>query len=240
MNIRGYDEFALYEIGKVHSKKAVDEAGLPSEIRRVGYVYASKKSREGAAYYKAKATLEFLAHELGLSLEYKSLPNETSLTVLRPFAVSRSARIIDANSEQVIGVIGEFAPEVTQSFKLPEYTAGFELMPEAIELARAKRVSAYRPLSRFPSVAQDISLRVDTDVAYSEVLSVVEDTARQQSLDVSVQPLSIYQAESETQKTITFHVVVTSYDRTLKESDASQILDAIAKATSEKLAAVIV
>lgn len=221
----GYDEFSLFEIGKVHSKRAVSEVdGLPASMRRVAMVYASKNDLPGSPYYRAKAQLEFLTTRLGLSVTYKKLPVESSLMVSRPFEPVRGARVIDTLSQQVIGIIGEYTAGARRAFKLPNYSAGFELIPEAIEIALSKSEQQYRPLSRYPRVSRDVCFKIASEVMYQQVVDSVVAGIDSGDVDVEVSPVDIYQSDGSETKNVTLRIELSPKTKTLSGEEASAII----------------
>lgn len=228
-NIRaGYDEFALFEVGKSHSKKAgLNDEGLPFEPGRIALTYTSKSPKEGAAYYHAKDILEFLLRSLKLEPEYKVLPAGTTLTAAAPFDEQRSARVIDTVSGQAIGIIGEYKTAVRKKFKLPEYTAGFELFTEGILLASHHVSNHYKPASRYPSVERDVCFELATAVSYADLIEVVAQKLTSfELLSTQFSPLDIYQGESTT-KRITLRIKLVSYEETLTHDQVSSIINAV-------------
>lgn len=222
----GHDEFALFEIGRSHGKSAgFDNEGLPVEASAAALVYASKNPKQGAAFYRAKAHSEFLARQLGIEVAYESLAGSSTSPVVAPFEAKRSAIISDKKTGQYIGVIGEYKKVVQRNFKLPEYVAGFELdMDTLVELAQQVEAQ-YRPLSRYPSVERDISLKVDGDMAYEKVVGALKDALPQGGLDAAIAPLGIYQPADVATKNITFRITLTSHEKTLTNAEVNAIVD---------------
>ena len=241
MNIKaGIDEFALFEIGKGHSKQAeVDEDGLPVELSRLGFVYAAKTARPGAPYYRAKAHVAYLAKSLGLTLEYKPLPASSSLVFAAPFEPKRSARVVDVVSGQSIGVVGEYKQSVATKFKLPAYSAGFELLPEAVLLTQAHRGQSYVPSSRYPSAERDICFQVDEGVSYQQIIDGAMSVLSEHHLSVHVTPVDIYQAEHESAKNITIRLEINAADKTLTNDEVTALVDAVALAVSTHTGAAV-
>lgn len=231
----GYDEFALFEIGKAHSKSAISEVdGLPVELARVGFTYAAKVAQPGAPYYRAKAMAEYLASSLGLEVVFKPLPAETTLVVAAPFEPRRSARVIDVKSGQSLGIVGEYKQSVVRNFKLPAYSAGFELLPEAIELAQKHVTNAYRPLSRYPSTERDICFQIDHVVAHAQVIDAAKLALRENELESAITTIDIYQPNNGDTKNITLRIRLTASDRTLTSEEVATV---IAKLTDEVVTA---
>ncbi len=238
----GHDEFALFELGKAHSKTELDDAGLPTEFDRVSLVLAADaktaKQRSGAAYYRARRFAELLVGD-----DMQLLPlNQADLQghvlteqMCAPFEPSRSAAMLRDN--RVVGVIGEFTTSVRKALKLPDYCAGFELFLSATRSSAAP----YQPLSRFPSVHQDITLRVAQETAFADVSRVVDEALRTNAPDeslCSLESLSIYRSnDDDAHKNLTFRITVTPQDRTLTDKETSLVIAAIATAAHEQCGA---
>lgn len=240
-NVRaGYDNFALFEIGKGHSKNAeLDVGGLPVELRRLGLVMVGKKDL-GAPYYQAKRLLEYLASKLGLKLAYKPLPEESNLIFSKPFEPRRSARVIDVKSGQALGVVGEYKQSVRKNFKLPELTSGFELLPEAIELALQHVGNNYQPLSRYPGTERDICFQVESDVTYQQIIEIVAGVLDETELETTILPVDIYQPENGTTKNMTLRIKLASREKTLTSSEVSELVSLIEQAATKTVHATIV
>ncbi|AHB42713.1 Phenylalanine-tRNA ligase beta subunit [Candidatus Saccharibacteria bacterium RAAC3_TM7_1] len=235
MNIKaGHDEFALFEFGKAHRKDDMDDEGLPREYERLAFVYAAKKSSE-TAYYKAKHYLETLAPEVSyiplrdFSIEYPIFDQ-----LAQPFEPGRAAVVM--SGEHFVGVIGEYKASVRRAFKLPETTAGFEIFQSFLV---KQKPATYQPLSRFPSVTQDISLRIPVATTYAAVFELARQATNEaaSNLRFDISPLALYQPEGSDVKTVTLRFKVTSDNRTLKEEEVSSVVAAVAAAGKDKLGA---
>ncbi len=221
----GHDEFAIFEIGKGHGKSfGTDEDSLPVESEQLAFVYASRHTGEGAAYYRAKVFLEFLASQCGLELAYEPLGGESTSPTVLPFEPKRSAIVTDKTSRLYIGVIGEYKKAVTVNFKLPEYTAGFELDRKAILDLISDVETSYRPLSRYPSVDRDISLKVGASLSYAKVHEALEAALKTGELDTTIEPVSIYRPDDSDTKNVAFHITLTSHDKTLTSDEVNEVI----------------
>jgi phenylalanyl-tRNA synthetase beta chain len=238
----GYRRFALFEIGKTHFKGEMDqvEPGIPSEDNHIAFViaYSDKHRPEGAPFYYANKYVTQLTLAHGFTLtplrEFNIESDEWGKQFTAPYEPTRSAVMV--RDGQVWGVIGEFKAKVRRAYKLPEFTAGFELH---LNVLTRKRTS-YKPLPRFPKVSQDISLKVPSMTNFSDVFKLADDTVR--AADVSsgyalVEPRSIYQPEGSDTKTITLHIEIASESGTLTDKQAGAMLDALAERASHELQA---
>ena len=233
----GHDEFMLFEIGKIHDKELpLTDENLPSEQTFVDGVYASKKPRAGAPFYKARKLVDRLLADLKVEADFVKIA-ESDADVPAPFDGQRSAWIVAENGDK-LGIVGELSQTVRRNFKLPDYTAAFSLDVEKLQACLTKnREHNYRPLSRFPSISQDISLRSSVEISHDELLRAVRQCLDEpENLHCQIQTLGIYQPKDDaTIKTTTFRLTFTSYQQTLTDAEVKPIMDNIATAALTKL-----
>lgn len=239
----GYAEFALFEIGKVHNKTEMDDEDLPQEQERVALVFAAdekaaKNNYIGAPYYQARAYVLRLLDYLGLgNVSFVPL-GEAGLDdhqAAKPFDLNRSAAVMAG--DQLLGVVGEYRVAVMKAFKLPAFTAGFELVTTALSASSNR----YNQLPRFPKVEQDICLRVPNDTTYQQVFDFVWTHLDQHRPDATYHtlgPVDMYQREGDTaHKQITLRLGIASYERTLTDTEVNTLLDHVASAAKKDLSA---
>ena len=235
----GHDEFMLFEIGKIHDKELpLTDENLPSEQTFVDGVYASKKPRAGAPFYQVRCLIEQLFKDLGIGFTVAEMNAENTnenlvdnAEIIAPFEPNRSAWIVGESGEH-LGVIGELKQSVRRNFKLPGYTAAFSLDLKKLQaLLSDDRQHNYQPLSRFPSISQDISLRSKSDTTYHDLLQMVQRILEEsKGLHCSIKTLGVYQPENADTKTVTFRITFTSYKQTLTDAKVKPIMDSIATA----------
>ena len=237
----GHDEFALFEMGKGHSKMhGLGEDGLPEASQFTDVVYAAKKPGAGVPFYKIRRLVEQLARELGAELVFKPIEQELTLPVAAPFDQSRSA-LVETTDGTFIGIVGELKQSVIKNFKLPAYVAAASLDTAGLEAVYAKRDSHYQPLSRYPSTTRDISLKVPSAVKYQQLLQTLDEVVRDVDMAVRIEPLTIYQSEEDVaQKTITWRLTFTSLARTLADKDIAPVMQQIERVAKDAWGAEIV
>ncbi|HEX7368041.1 MAG TPA: hypothetical protein VF261_00070, partial [Candidatus Saccharimonadales bacterium] len=250
----GYDEFALFEIGKGHVLDEPDpaEPGVPKEVNTLGFVYAAKKPGQGAAYYVACRYLMNLLAGFQATGKVRLEPlasadlynNPWLIQMTAPFEPGRSAVLRDVTKGSdtnglVWGVAGEFKSSVRKALKLSENCAGFEIDP--LLLQNGSEAGNYIELPKYPKVEQDISLRVPADVRYRDLYDCVWDglgKAQPEHTLPSLGPLDIYQSkDDQAHKNITLRFTIASYERTLTDAEVHAMLDAAAAAAREKFGA---
>ena len=232
----GHDEFMLFEIGKIHDKELpLTDENLPSEQTFVDGVYASKKPRAGAPFYKARKLLDRLLADLNVEADFVKIA-ESGADVPAPFDGQRSAWIVAKNGDK-LGIVGELFQTARHNFKLPNYTAAFSLDIEKLQDNLAEnREYNYRPLSRYPSTTRDISLKMQSAVDYALVYACAEEVAKKhRELQIGITPIAIYQPkDDDSTKTITLSVKFTSAERTLADKDTAPIIEEIAAMAAEE------
>lgn len=233
----GHNEFALFELGKAHLVGDMDDEGLPREYKRLALVWAAKKTNE-TGYFVAKRYLQLFAPDAKFVplLDYNVTEYPIFEQLAKPFEPKRSAVVLDGDN--FVGVVGEYTAHARSAFKLPEGTAGFEVFQTYLMKVTPPK---YVPLSRFPKVTQDISLKVASDMTYELLFKLAEETVQKNQLgdcDFTLTPLSIYQPEDDKEHiTITFRLTIASYEKTLTDNDVTGIMDSIATETAQQLQA---
>ena len=225
-NVRaGHKKFALFEIGKTHQKSfGLTEESVPVEASDLAFVVASKRSEAGAAFYKARRYLDFLAEALGVQVLVRPILTATAAT--EPFENKRSGEVVEVASGRVIGVIGEYKAAVSTKLKLPEYIAGFELKLDLLEEFFDKNTSSYRPLSRYPSIERDVCFQVESSIAYQQLVEAVMQTEFVDTYNMTLAPVDIYQTD-DAKKNITLRLKFTSQQRTLKAEEVNSAVSSI-------------
>lgn len=235
----GHDEFALFEIGKVHGKSDMVD-GLPKEFDRVALIVAQNDHKptakeSGAPYYLAKQYCETLFQHRQLRIvpfEQVDFANHVMFTQLQAaYEPNRSALVYFG--EKLAGVVGEYKQTVSQALKLPRYCAGFELFLSTLHEGMV--ATPYTPISRYPKVEQDMTLRTPADMPYGQIYSSVVDTlVLPEHSTFSILALDIYKKDTQdSHKNVTLRITVSNYDRTLTADEVNSSLDAVADALHE-------
>jgi len=237
----GYDQFALYEIGKGHDKDHLDDDGLPQEFELLSLVYtaSAKVKNNGAAFFEAKAYLTSLANELGIDLVFKPISELPPVPLAQAYMVGRTA-MVSTKEGKYLGIIGEFKHSVRQQLKLSDQTAGFEIDLEALHDS-APSVKPYKALSRFPETYQDLCLRTDNELSYEALTSFVGEQLDKASAEhgygFELDPIDIYRPEDKNYKQTTWRIHLWHPDRTLTTDETNKLMDEIAQAAKKEFKA---
>jgi phenylalanyl-tRNA synthetase beta chain len=237
----GYSQLAMFELNKVHFLDEWDKAepSVPNEDNHLAFVIAfgDKQRPQGAAYYHARKYLEFvspgLASELVPMTSFDFASDEWGKQLTAPYEPGRAALVVRDGA--VWGVIGEFRSSVQRALKLPRYCAGFEVHLDVLNTG----TTAYRALSRFPSVRQDLTLKTSSQQPFAELADLLRQALSATAPDnsqSSLEPIGIYQSTDDTaHQNVSFRITITGQDRTLTDKEVNKIVDALAQQAQQKL-----
>lgn len=237
----GYDEFGLFEIGKTHIKGDDDCDGLPREYQVLGFSYAAKVTKPGAAYYRARHYLEYLLDALHVPFRIveptSESPFEIGRQIYAPFEPKRAGYVLIGEEGEFGGFIGEYHAQARKNLKLPDYAAGFEL--DIDRILKHQKPTAYQSLLKFPATGQDVCLKVAADVTYASLEVLVKaGLTGDDRLRVTTAPLDIYQrADDPDHRQITCRITLQHADRTLTTDDVNAMLDAMVANVQSHIAA---
>lgn len=224
----GYEHFALFEFNKFHTKiHELTEENVPKELDSLGFVLASTRQQAGDAYYEARRYVDYIAETLGLEFVYEPLEEDADYPVTQPFEYRRSARIWDAKTRERIGVVGEFKKSVQKSFKLPAYSAGFEIGIRSLQKLTQDQPSHYVPLSKYPGSERDVCFQVKADVTYQQIVDTVRSWLEKSDLITSLSPVDIYAPADADTKNITVRISVASYEKTLSGEEVNELVQSV-------------
>lgn len=250
-NIRGDivrsddNEFAIFEIGKVHSNTEIDEKGIPREFDRLSFVFAADEKTaarkyNGAPYFMARkyleSTLDGSVFGLRPLSEAKAGEHQLLAQMLAPFEPSRAAVVSDR--DRIVGVVGEFTANVKKSFKLPEFSAGFELFLSSLHVGAT---NDYVVISSFPKTQQDITLEVTTETVVADIVKALNEdllaAEAEHGYESTAQVRDIFKQKDSDKKRVTLRIWLSHSARTLTTAETNKLLDSIADNLKTKLSA---
>ncbi|MEI7539458.1 MAG: phenylalanine--tRNA ligase subunit beta [Candidatus Saccharibacteria bacterium] len=238
---QGYDNFAIFEINKAHQKHhGLTDENVPIETDLISLVVTSKNKQVGSPYYKAKRIFDYLCQSFGIELDYQNIDQESNDLLAVPFEYRRSAKLVDLRTGTVVGVIGEYKKSVAKQFKLPEYSAGFEIYARGLFESTKELGNTYDPLSRYPSAERDVCFQVGKDLSYSRVIDSLDNAVTSIDLITEISPVDIYQPIDGETKNITVRIKLTSYDHTLTSKEANDVIDGLVDSVISQTRAIVI
>ncbi len=219
MNIKAdHPEFALFELGKTHVKDQLGDDNLPREFDRLALVHTM-------GYYHARTYLTQLANHSLIPFNKNLLKDIVPLgQMVAPYQPERSGLVWSNKLEMPVGIVGEFRPSVIQRLKLPASCAGFEIFLSALHAGTG---ASYAPLSKYPAVQQDISLKTDTSLSFAQLhdaLAAALRDAAPKDMRLTTECIDIFSKDQATKHTA-FRITAYSYERTLTTDIMNSLLD---------------
>jgi len=226
--------------GKGNLVKGIDEK------KRLIVVWSEKSESSDELFFRLKGALDELFESLGLAEHWydDSISNQpapyrtggsgaglsvTSYQFLHPY---RAAEIkVD---DEKIGVIGELHPAIQKVLKMKNSLAAAEIDAEKL-IGLAEKEAEYLPISRFPAVIRDIAIIVPEEEKTETVTNIIENIGGKLLVDSDLFDYFQDEAmEKGRKKSLAFHLIFQSPERTLTDSEVQKIIDKIVKALEKK------
>jgi phenylalanyl-tRNA synthetase beta chain len=229
---RGRPDLALFETGTVY--RAAQDGPLADEHQALGVLLhgavepvswdAGDPPRAG--FFAAKGLLEAVFEALRVDLRVEPA---TDRAYLHP---GRAATV--HAGDQQLGFIGELHPLVAAAWDFEEPVAVWVVDLDRL-LPLALHAAAYRDLTSFPSLRQDLALTVAEDVPAARVLEVVRGAGGDTLGDVRV--FDLYRGEQlgEGRKSLALHLEFHAPERTLTDEDVAPVRERVVGALREQL-----
>ncbi len=245
---RGIDKFSIYEFNIAHLNNYLEKDNLPKENWYLSLLLSGsdKCKISGSPYYVAKSYLEKILEKLNFSSIQFDLVSDTTEQDL-PLFVKNIITMFDPNTSAIIsvkgiivGILGEIDNSVKNNFKLPRYTAGFEININELVNIETK-VKEYKEQPVFPSFIQDLCFEMDLNVKYADIKNEIDHIINSNDLWGRVECLDIYKdAKSEDKKRITYRITASNHNKTLKDKDIKEITEKIKRKVEEKIKAILI
>ena len=205
----------LYEIGNIYIPKALPLTELPDE--RTQFTLGMYGDGD---FFTMKGVVEEFFEKAGLGGRITYDP-EDKKPFLHP---GRQADIIYDGVK--VGYLGEVHPQVCENYNIGDrvYYADID-MPYIVEHACFDK--KYEGIAKFPTSTRDISLVVDKEVLIGTMENAI--IKKGGKLLESCELFDIYEGEQvgEGKKSVAFSLVFRAKDRTLSDTEISEIMDKI-------------
>ena len=235
---RNIQTLCMYEFNIPHIKGYVDNFNLPKEDWHLSLLFSSKEALiDGNPYYEVKRYFEKIVNTLGIKpFEYELIFDSSEVdlpiwvkNILPLFSTTGAALIqyFKNGNKIIIGVIGDIDSGVKNNFKLPRYTAGFEINLE--ELKRCDTLDNRKiHNSKYPPITQDLCFTVNRDFKYKDLETIILDQVNARNRIATLECLDIYQKDSDV-KNMTVRLSIEHMEKTLTDSEYEKLREKIFK-----------
>ena len=215
-NFRYFDEVKIFEMGKVFRRSGSGaKFGDMIEKNKLAGLTAYKAPKPAKEiFYETKGILENVISSLGISdYWFDDSPDTEEIKTGRPMA---KAEVKIGNES--IGYIDK------DSFEID--------LDKLILLASEER--EFRPFSKYPAVIRDIAILVSPKTKISEALDAIQSAGGELLMDVDL--FDVYEREEtgRARKSLAFHLIFQSNEKTLSDKEANALMEKIIKALEDK------
>ncbi len=236
-NLKYNKDIRLFEIGKVfyvanqkvNGKKNIVSKNFISENNRLCLVLSLTHDD---SLFELKGMVELILRGLGVNNFWFKEAIEENIS----FSQTTLADIkID---EETIGHLGKISSLLLDLIGLKQGAVGAFLDMDKL-LHFSQEEYQYQPPSKYPAVLRDLSILVNHKTKFSEILNVIESLNIKFLQDVDL--FDIYEGEnlSGRRKSLTFHIIYQSKERTLSDNEVNAEHRKIEKALEKRLGATI-
>ncbi|MEI6836132.1 MAG: phenylalanine--tRNA ligase subunit beta [Candidatus Falkowbacteria bacterium] len=234
-----YNEIRLFELGRVYldapgiyNKVGDDKERLPYQEKRLAFILSGKS---GDYFREAKGIIEALIETI------YNKTWEIEFVAVEDFPVysdnKKSVRIRVANRD--LGIITTINSEVKNNYSLKNETVFVELnFAELLILFGNCRILKYEAAPKYPAISRDLAFVVDGGMLYNDLRREIKSF---NDLITEVELFDSYQGGKlgEDKKSLAFHVVYQSLERTLRTEEVDLIQSDLISRLEEKFHAQI-
>jgi phenylalanyl-tRNA synthetase beta chain len=214
-NKKYFDNFKIYEVGRLYVKSDRNSPELAEEKRRITGAFYAKKS-DDPIFYSAKNAVETLIDEL----RCVNIKSEPFVQGNPPYAHPKRSLKYSFNGKHLASVF-ELHPKTADKFGIVGNASLFDIdMDLLFEIPR--RQTKFSELQKYPDVPLDVSVVCD-DKEYSDKIGNIIKKSANQYLK-SMEVVSVYKDEKlGDKKSVSFRVVLFSKEKTLEHSEIATI-----------------
>jgi phenylalanyl-tRNA synthetase beta chain len=196
---------ALFEIGHVYPPGPGE---LPDEYEALGVVLAGREAPAAVAVWREVAA----TMGVGARIDQTRVPPGLHAT--------RSATLVAGRD--VIGSVGEVAPDVLEAFDIAERVAVLELDLGHV-LAQEPRPAQWKPTSRSPSSDLDLAFALPDDVPAEKLDKAIRQGAGGLLVDLDL--FDVYRGEGigEGRRSLAYRLRLQAADRNLTDADVADV-----------------
>lgn len=193
---------------------------------------STRGMRDGEVFYTVKGVVESLLESLGVSDHWfddaLSASERERAAWLHPYR----AALVKAG-DVTLGTIGELNPAVAERIKAKGRIVVAELEFDAL-VRVARTENEYQPAGRFPTIIRDIAISVPENTKADDIEGVIQTAGGKLLIDADL--FDYFQDEAMTErgeKSLAFHLVFQSLDRTLTDAEVHRVYQNIVSALKE-------
>lgn len=214
VQLKDFDSFKTFELGKVF-KKTKERRDLS------GLIVGDQKEY----FYELKGLIDNLFEKVGVTDyyfdNYQATPEESNINI---WDIERAAEIKINNKE--IGFLGYISKEILKKMGIKKDVIVFDINFDLLQKLMTEE-NEYQPISPYPTAVRDLSILVPHQVKVVEVLNIINRIGKELVVDVDL--FDIYNEFSKNQKSLAFHIIYQSQEKTLSSKEIDRLHNKIVK-----------
>ena len=236
-NRRLRDDVRLFEVGKGYLPEEANARGEPRERHLVGLVWAATPPGKRARYDAARFhQLHGAVHDLLDHLQIEGVTWQAAAAAPAWAHPAKALEAVAAGTDEPLAIVAELDPALLPRLglagDLASDVAAAEISVDAL-LAAPKRETRYHPLPRYPGIKVDVAVAVDEATVAREIEAAIETAGK--GVVAGIELFDLYRGESigAGRKSLAWHVLLQSPNRTLTEKDEQRFLKRFDEAVRE-------
>ena len=230
-NKKRVGDIRMFELGRVFEKIQKDKKQTTKEQKSLAGIISLENTEKQTPFYELKGGLDLLFNKLGITDCWYDDAISVKSSIPGFYQPAKRAEI--KTGEDVVGWLGEINKEILDNYKIYTEAAGFELdFEKLVRLASEEKV--YIALSKYPSVVRDISILVGKDIKVAQVLNIINRAGGKLVQDVDLFDMYKDEENFEGRKSLAFHVVYQSKNRTLTDKEVNKLHSQVIKALEKE------
>ena len=227
-NLKHFDTIKIFSVSKSFRRDPLEER------KDLVMCLAAKSTAGEEEFYLLKGAVEQMLESMGISDHWyddaaSDKRSETRDTIYHPY---RYAEI--KIGDEKIGMIGEIHPDILKNIKSKARIAAAEIdMEKLTRFATAE--AEFRPIGKYPAIVRDIAVVMPRDTRTQSVENIILAAGGELLADTDL--FDYFQDEDlqeSEEKSLAFHLVFQSPDRTLTDAEVDAIMKKIISALEEK------
>jgi phenylalanyl-tRNA synthetase beta chain len=227
------ENLQLFEQGKVFI--AADDEPLPDEVEMVSGLWTGIREETAwytkgrpVDFYDIKGVVETLCAGLNVFRLRFSVPGDGQCPYLKP---GRCAAV--SVGEDLVGFVGEIAPEVLSHYDLKQtaycFDLDFDRLMDAVSLEKRAK-----PISRFPSTNRDVALILDEALEVKRVLNFIADQGHALIHDVTIFDVYTGPPVPDGMKSVALRFTYQSFEGSLTDRQVNDIHQSVIHKTLQE------
>jgi phenylalanyl-tRNA synthetase beta chain len=217
-NAQQIETLKLFETGNIFL--ATKKDSLPEEVEMIAGLWTG--ARDDNSVHSKKANCDFfdlkgVVHGFLEGLDISNCVYEKAIENEYPYYSRGYAATIKQDGE-LIGVLGQIKPEVLKNYNLKQAAFVFEMDMKMLFKLMPDTITA-ELLPIYPSISQDITLIVDSDIEAGLVLTELDVLVEKAKLAEEAYLFDAFEGEplAEGKKSLSYRIIYRSPNKTLKE-----------------------